>query len=360
MAKTTNSRWRKSFRQKIARWYDSEFRDLPWRQTDDPYKIWVSEVMLQQTQVQKVIPYYEKFIAEFPRVFDLAAADLARVLKLWEGMGYYARARNLHRAAQQIVEQHRGKFPRDAKAVRNLPGVGPYTAAAIMSIAFHEPMAVVDGNVSRVLARLFQVELDPKSRAGSSRLQHLADELLDPVDPGRHNQAMIELGAVVCKPTLPECGRCPVSRLCRSARQGTTQLFPVKSPRKERPHHIIAAGIIRRGDRVLIARRHENGLLGGLWEFPGGKVEDGETPEQAVRREIREELAVRVRVDDLFMTLDHQYSHFTITLHAFLCTYLSGQPKALGCAEWRWVPMSELNEFAFPAANKAILMKLLD
>ena len=359
MEKRLNTRWKANFRKLLVEWYEREFRNLPWRQSKSPYEIWVSEIMLQQTQVKKVIPYYKKFLDTFPTVYDLANADLSRVLKVWEGMGYYARARNLRKAAKIVVNEHHGVFPADPDQVENLPGIGPYTAAAILSIAFGQNLPVLDGNVIRVLSRLFAINLNPKSAQGKSRFFAIAQELLQLGLAGTFNQAMMELGAMVCKPKSPLCGECPLEKKCLAKETNTVTSYPVKSPKKERPHYHIAAGIIWRGDEILIARRPEEGLLGGLWEFPGGKLENGETLQQAVTREISEELDIRVSVQELLMVIKHQYTHFKITLHAFHCQYLSGDPKAIGCTEWRWVKREDLDAFAFPTANRKILDQLL-
>jgi len=349
----------RTLRTRLVRWYEQEFRNLPWRLTDDPYKIWVSEVMLQQTQVKKVVPFYRRFLRQFPTVHALAGANLSEILKAWEGLGYYARARNLHKAAKQIVAEYDGRFPDDMSVVRKLPGIGPYTAAAVLSISFNRNYAVLDGNVSRVLCRMVRYPQSPKTTEGKKELLEIAQFLLDRKHPGIFNQAMIELGATVCKPTTPLCSQCPIADFCQSKQYSEQKNFPIKLPTRARPHHIIAAGIIVKGDKILIALRPENGFLGGLWEFPGGKVEDGESLEEAVVREVEEEVAVKVQVKNLFATIEHQYSHFTITLNAFICQYISGTPKTLGCEDWRWVRREELKEYAFPRANGKIIEGLL-
>lgn len=331
---------------------------MPWRKTDDPYQIWISEIMLQQTQVQQVIPYFIKFIAAFPTVQDLAAARLSQVLKVWEGMGYYTRARNLHRSAQLIVTEHRGAFPAEISKVRKLPGIGPYTAAAILSIAFHQDHAVLDGNVIRVLSRMFKIQKSPKSTLGKKVFRELAEALLMSGQAGTYNQALMELGAVVCTPMNPDCRVCPVSGLCSAKKAGEQLLYPVKTLKKKRPHYLVVAGIIWKDDQILIARRPEEGLLGGLWEFPGGKVEEGESFEVAVAREVKEEIGISVSVTRLLATIRHQYTHFGITLHAFECRYIAGEPQTLGCTEWRWVKREELSDYAFPRANGKIFDKI--
>ncbi len=349
-----------AFRRSLLDWFDAEFRELPWRQTRDPYKIWVSEVMLQQTQVKTVIPYYQRFVAALPVVASLAAADLSQVLKLWEGLGYYARARNMKKAAEQIVREHSGVFPKSMKEIERLPGIGEYTAAAVASIAFGTAVPAIDGNVSRVLARLFFIHENPKTPSGHRTIKGLAERLLDRERPGDFNQAMMELGAVICTPRRPQCPLCPVKSFCDAFVRGMQEHVPVKNAKKEQPHVNIAVGLVWNGNRLLIDRRHEKGLLGGLWEFPGGKIEEGETPEQAVVREVREELGVETEVLGHFMSLDHAYTHFSITLHAFHCRYLGGEPQALDCAEWRWATKEELPKLAFPRANAKLIAKLLE
>ena len=349
----------KNFQNDLISWFEKEFRDLPWRQTSDPYKIWISEIMLQQTQVKKVIPYYERFIDALPSVDDLAVADLDQVLKLWEGLGYYARARNIHKAARIIVEQFAGSFPSEYKDVINLPGIGDYTAAAILSIAFGTDMPVIDGNVNRVLSRLFTVPSAPKSTKGKQIIQQKANLLFAHERPGIYNEAMMELGAVVCSPHSPKCGFCPVNRFCRAYASSTQEKFPVKAAKKKRPHKNIAIGIVWKNDLFLIDQRHTDGMLGGLWEFPGGHVEDGESLEDAVVREVKEELDVDVKILNHFATIEHQYTHFTITLYAYFCQYVSGTPKAIECLDWKWVKKEELDQFAFPGANRKVIDKLL-
>ena len=349
-----------SFRNALVQWYKDQQRDLPWRRTRDPYAIWVSEIMLQQTRVDQMMPYFERFMAAFPDVHTLASAPLGDLLKIWEGMGYYARARNMHRAAQQIVEDYEGKMPDTLKDISGLPGIGPYTAAAILSIAYDQDYAVVDGNVTRVLCRVFKVEQDPRTVAVKRELRRIADRLLPEGESSVFNQAMMELGALVCTPKMPQCPSCPVRSLCRAQDLDDPASLPVKSPQKPKPHYQVSAGIIWRGDQILIAQRKPEGFLGGLWEFPGGKQEDGESLQECLHREVKEELDIEISVDHHFMTVKHAYSHFRITLHAFHCTYVSGEPKALGCAHWRWVTRDEINDFPFPRADKRLLEALLD
>lgn len=348
------------FRSRLLAWYDAGHRDLPWRRTRDPYRIWVSEVMLQQTQVDTVIPYYERFLDRFPTVAALAAASDEDVLKVWEGLGYYARARHLHTAARSVAAAG-GTFPDRFEALAALPGVGRSTAGAVASIAAGAPHPVLDGNVRRVLCRLFAVGRDPRTPPVERRLWRLAALLLDPERPGDYNQALMELGATVCTPRGPRCGDCPVAALCRARARGLAEDLPIHSRRPPLPHHEVAVGVIRRDDgAVLIARRPAEGLLGGLWEFPGGKREEGESLEDCLRREVREELGIEVEVGERFATVRHAYTHFKVTLHAFHCRHRSGEPRALGCTAWRWVAPAELDAYPMPAANRKLLESLGD
>jgi A/G-specific adenine glycosylase len=344
--------------QRLLAWYARNERDLPWRRTRDPYRITVSEFMLHQTQVTRVLSYYDPFVQRFPDWASLASAPLDDVLKAWEGMGYYARARNLHALAQRVCAQHGGQLPRSQAELMALPGIGEYTTGAILSIAFEQTVPAIDGNARRVLSRAFQVTEDPLSREGEQRLQSIARSLLPADQAGTFNQALMDLGATICTPRSPECHTCPWHNDCRARQLGIQESLPVRRPRKPLPHHDIAAGVIWRDGQILIARRPPRGLLGGLWEFPGGKLEPGETLERCLVREVREELGIKVHVGELLTTVQHAYTHFRITLHAFHCRYLSGQPQAIGCTAWKWVTLQELDDYAFPAANHRIIATL--
>jgi A/G-specific adenine glycosylase len=352
---------RPAFRERLPAWFDGARRPMPWRETDDPYRIWISEVMLQQTRVDQAWPYYERFTEAFPTVGALASADLDDVLRLWEGLGYYSRARNLHRAAQRVVEAYGGQIPDTEEAIRTLPGVGPYTAAAVLSIAYGRPLAVLDGNVARVLTRVFAVADDATSGRTRRHLQALADALLPPEQPARFNEAMMELGATVCTPAAPDCPACPLSPACAAYAEGEPTRYPVSKKKKPVPHHDIAVGVISDDEgRVLITKRPEDAMLGGLWEFPGGKVEPGEPTDAACRREILEELKVEVEVGEPVARIDHAYSHFRITLHAFLCRIVAGTPEHFDAQPMRWVAVEDLGDFAFPRANRRLIEALAE
>ncbi len=354
-----SARQRRNLQQKILRWYLESRRQLPWRKTRAPYAIWVSEVMLQQTQTVKVLQYYEAFLKRFPTLAALAHAQRDDVLKAWEGMGYYARAHNLHRAAQQILEVHGGKFPETYEQLIEIAGIGPYTAAAVASIAFNQNHAVLDGNVERVLSRVFLVQLPPKNPSAKKLFQKIAAGFLLQGQAGDWNQALMELGALVCTPIRPKCESCPAQRRCRAYNEmDNPARLPVRVRKPPRPHYNIAVGLIWQGARLLIDQRKENALLGGLWEFPGGKIEAHETHAEALRREVREELAIEVEVGDFFMKVGHGFTHFSITLYVYHCRFIAGTPRAIGCQRWQWASPEELDQFAFPTANRKIIAAL--
>ena len=355
---------RAAFHDALPTWFEGARRPMPWREPGadgrrDPYRVWVSEVMLQQTRVETATPYFRRFTERFPTVVALAEAPLDDVLKLWEGLGYYSRARNLHRAAGEVVARHGGRVPSDPDAFRALPGVGPYTAAAVLSLAFDAPLAVLDGNVIRVLTRVFAIDADAKSGRTRTALQSLADALLDPDRPGRWNESVMELGATICTPRSPACARCPLRAVCRARAEGDPEAYPVTSKRAPVPHHTLAVGLILDDDgRVFVQRRPEDAMLGGLWEFPGGKVEAGEAVEAACAREIHEELGVRVEVGAPVARVEHAYSHFRITLHAFRCRLVEGAPQPTSGEPWAWAPVASLDDYAFPRANRRVIEAL--
>ena len=344
-----------AIRKAIIGWFQKEARDLPWRKTRDPYAIWLSEIMLQQTRVDQGLPYYNRFLAALPTVQSLADAPLDTVLKLWEGLGYYTRARNLHKAAGIILEQYSGEIPRKADVLQMLPGIGRYTAGAIASIAYDERTPVLDGNVKRVLSRLYNVE-NPIDEAETERdLWGIADQLTPANLPGDFNQGMMELGARICTPKKPNCDVCPVLKHCSARRLGLQEARPLRRARKPVPHkEIVVAAILHEG-KYLLGKRPENGLLGGLWELPGGKLEAGETHQQALQRECREELNIEVEVGGLVATVKHAYTHFKVTLNVYRCRILHGEPQPRTHTELRWVAPAQFKTYTFPKANHKFL-----
>lgn len=342
-------------RRRLLAWYGRNRRRLPWRGTRDPYRVWVSEVMLQQTQVKTALPYYQRFLQRLPTLRKLAGADLEEVLKLWEGLGYYARARNLHRAARMLVDRGGGRLPDRWEDLRALPGVGDYIAAAVLSIAFDRPHAVVDGNVKRVLARLRRITVPVNRTASHPVFQAEADRLLDRRRPGDFNQALMELGALVCTPASPHCARCPLIRCCGAKQSEAVARYPRRVAARTVPEVDIAVGVVSKNGRLLVTRRPARGLLGGLWEFPGGKLQPGENPAAACVREIREEVGLDVAVEEPLAEVRHAYTHLRVRLHVFRCRFVSGRVRRNGPVDHRWVRIADLERLAFPTANRKFI-----
>lgn len=347
------------FAEHLTAWYYTVARDLPWRGIHDPYRIWLSEVMLQQTQVNTVLPFYHRFLQRFPSVQVLAAAPLDEVLKHWEGLGYYSRARNLHKAATIIAQS--GAFPDSVEGWHALPGVGKSTAGAIACFTLGLRAPILDGNVKRVLSRWLD---DPRPPAQTeARLWATSQAVVSAAkDPNALNQALMELGATVCLPKQPRCLVCPVAQSCLSRQRGTQQECPYSVKKPAVPHYAIAAGVIWDADhRILIQQRPEKGLLAGLWEFPGGKQHPDETLEQALARELHEELGIAPLIGEKIRVVKHAFTHFKITLHAYhclYCKYSSDEPQPHAAQQLKWVTVAELADYAFPKANHAIIADL--
>lgn len=346
-----------ALRQALLSWYIDCGRDLPWRRSRDPYRIWISEIMLQQTQVKTVIPYYERWLAQFPTVDVLAAADQQSILKAWEGLGYYARARNLHKAAQELVQRYGSQFPAQLEEALSLPGIGRTTAGGILSAAFDQSVPILDGNVKRVLARLIALEVPP-SRA-LNRLWALSETVLDPCRPRDFNQALMDLGATLCTRHNPACLLCPWREHCRAYTLNVQSEIPMTETRGPLPHKQIGVAVIWNDqNQILIDRRRQEGLLGGLWEFPGGKIEPEETVEACIQREIQEELGIAIAVGERLITVEHTYTHFRVTLNVHHCRHTSGEPQPIECDEVKWVTLDEIDQYPFPKANIRIIEAL--
>jgi len=337
---------------RLLAWYDANRRALPWRDHPDPYAVWVSEIMLQQTRVETVIPYFERWMRQFPTIKRLAEASEQEVLNVWEGLGYYSRARNLHRAAQVVVQEHRGRLPRDPGVLRKLPGIGRYTAGAIASMAFGLDEPVLDGNIRRVYARLFDVSLPADSPEGERLLWDLAKEYLPPGRAGDYNQALMDFGSSICLPRSPRCLICPLMDPCEARQAGTQELRPVLKPKKETPHvHHAAAVVVRRG-RVLLSKRPSRGLLGGMWEFPNAPVEGD--PRRGLRRAIHSAYGLDLRPVEDLAVLEHAYTHFSVTVHAFRCE-LDAIPAG---GSLKWVRLKELDDLPMGRIDRRIARKL--
>ena len=341
--------------ERLLAWFDAHKRDLPWRGVRDPYAVWISEVMLQQTRAGSVAPYYRRWMERFPDVDALAGADLEEVLRLWRGLGYYARARNAHRCAQRVRDRRGGDFPSAATELRALPGIGPYTAAAVASIAFGEAVPAVDGNVRRVVARLFDLA-DPSP----AEVRDRAADLMDTARPGDFNEAMMELGATVCTPRSPSCGACPVAAGCRARAAGTVAERPLRRRRQAVPTRTwgVLVAVSPRG-RTLVVRRPPEGLLGGMWEFPAVEVEGGADARTRIVRlaggSSDPRTAVRAAEPGAGAVVDlppitHRFSHFTAVYRPCRVEVAGEWEEAGG----RWVTPSELADLPLPIAQQRI------
>jgi A/G-specific adenine glycosylase len=348
-----------AFSAAMLKWYDSGDVPMPWRGSRDPYRVLLSEVMLQQTRIATVEKYYARFLHRFPTIQDLAAAPMDDVLKCWEGLGYYARARNLHRLAQQIVNQHTGQFPSSAETLRRLPGIGRYTAAAIASIAFNQTVAVLDGNVIRVLSRLIDLTDDVTQPRAEQRLWALAESLLPAARPGDYNQALMDLGRTVCVPRTPDCRHCPVQSFCLAFERHTQHLRPVKKKKAPIPTVRAAAAVIRDVEgRVLLVQRPTQGtttLLGGLWMLPGGNCEPEESYADCLRRCLRQELEIEVNVAGEMAAASQDFSHFHLSLRAFACEMIAGVPRATNGTSLAWATTTDLAKYSLGKADRQLL-----
>ena len=338
-----------SIRGPLLAWYERERRDLPWRRTKDPYAIWLSEVMLQQTQVATVIPYWERFLARFPTVRALAEAPLDDVLAGWRGLGYYSRARNLHRAAQEVVARFGGQLPASAEALLTLPGFGRYTSGAVASIAFGEQAPLVDGNVARVLSRLFEVEGAPGDKAREARLWELAGALVRGERPGDFNQALMEHGATVCRPDSPLCLLCPVRGACGAFRSGRVDELPPAKVRAAPRLLTLALAVWPHEGTLLLARRAEKGLFGGLWELPATEVEP-EAPDASAAERLSEALGVALSAKAALGTVRRQLTHRTLTLRLLSVEGRQRPARAPAFHELRWCTPAQAEQLGMSTA----------
>jgi len=348
--------------QHLMQWYQKNARDLPWRSAPQPYRTWISEVMLQQTQVDTVLPYFELWMVHFPDLNSLAAASEQEVLGLWEGLGYYSRARNIWKAARIIMDKYGGVIPGSVEELKKLPGIGEYIAAAIASIAFGVDVAALDGNIKRVYARCLDLDSPLGTPETENQLKAFAEKQLPPGRAGDLNQALMDLGAMVCIPGKPKCDVCPLTSECLAYQRGTQLLRPVKKIKPKVPHYTVTAAVMVRDGLVLIARRPANGLLGNLWEFPGGKVQEGDADlAGCLQREIMEEMGCLIEVGEPFGVYSHAYTHFKITLHAFMCSLLEGeQPQLLHHEQILLAERQQLADFPMGKVDRMIANKLTE
>ena len=346
------------FARALLEWFRENRRDLPWRRTYDPYAVWVSEIMLQQTQMDRGVAFFNRWMERFPTLESVAGADIDAVQKAWEGLGYYSRARNLHATARLGQHSLKGQFPQNAKELEKLPGIGEYTAGAIASIAFNQPAPAVDANVERVFARVFDVAMPCKSPVAAGFIRTASELCMTHGAPREWTQAAMEFGALVCK-KRPLCECCPVQALCQARRLGIIHERPLPGKRVATTSLLVATGILCHRGRIFLQRRLNTGVWAGLWEFPGGRIEQGENPEQAIVREFMEETAFPVQVTGTLGVLTHAYTRYRITLTCFFCTLpesSSGPPEPVltAASEYRWVTPRELHDYPLPAAHRKL------
>ena len=337
---------------KLLRWFEKNGRDLPWRKTRDPYAIWISEIMLQQTQVATVIPYYQRFLKSFPTVHHLAKSDLSKVLKIWEGLVYYSRARNLHRASKIILNHFKGKIPDHLTDLLNLPGIGKYTAGAILSIAYNKEAPMLDGNVKRVLSRLFAISSNLVGGKTEGLLWKISESLIPKGRSNSFNQAIMDLGAMICTPKDPLCHRCPLHRHCKAKASGNPERYPSRVVKKRIPHIEAISGVILRNGKVLLKQRPPKGLLGGLWEFPNWRSE--ESGRLRLRNHIKKEIGMNVEVTEPIGTFKQTFTHFKLTLDVFICEAIDGRGKG------KWVAVRNLHLLPMSRVHRRIANSISD
>ncbi len=340
--------------QPLLEWYRQNARSLPWRGHPDPYAVWVSEIMLQQTRVEAVIPYFERWMSQFPTLPDLAQANLHNVLAAWEGLGYYSRARNLHRAAQMVQQQHAGKLPRTPTELQKLPGIGRYTAAAIASIAFGVDVAALDGNVKRILARLHNLTQPVSAPAAEAALWQWAEEHLPNGKAAEYNQALMDLGSAICLPKNPRCPVCPLQIHCQAYNLGIQHARPVPKTKKQTPHRNKGAAILLQEGKTLLIQRPAGGLLGGLWEFPAAEVDQPDSAPALVAA-IEAAYGLKILPLNALPPLQHAYTHFTLQETPWLCRLTAPLPgPAL-----QWVELSALPQYPMGKIDRQIAKNLL-
>jgi len=342
--------------QPLLHWFRKTNRDLPWRRTYQPYHVWISEIMLQQTQMDRGVVYFTRWIKRFPDVQAVAAATEQEILKYWEGLGYYSRARNLHRTARLITDNFAGEVPCDYAILLGLPGIGPYTAAAIASVAGNYDIAVIDANVTRVYARLFDIKEPVRERRVQQRLSEIANKLLPHGQARAYNQALMDFGGLICTPKNPSCASCPITGACAALQAGTVANRPVLGAKREIITLHKVAGIIKRKGKIFIQQRKAGDVWGGLWEFPGGEVREGEEESKLADR-ILQDCGLPVQSIEPIVRVSHQYTHHKIFLHCFLCnlTKKDAAPVLRSACRYRWIDPEQLDRFAFPAGPRKVL-----
>ncbi|MDR2743825.1 MAG: A/G-specific adenine glycosylase [Desulfovibrio sp.] len=349
-------------RQALLNWFAAHKRPLPWRASYTPYEVWISEIMLQQTQMGRGVEYFKRWMKRFPDIQSLAAASEDDVLRLWEGLGYYARARHILSAARLVMTEHRGIFPSDPAQMRALPGIGPYTAGAVASIAFGEKLPCIDANVERVISRIFNIDTPVKQKPAASKIREMALALVPEGKAREHNQAMMELGALVCS-KKPHCERCPAAVFCFSRKMGIADKRPVPGKKAAITPVVMATGILRHNGRIFVQKRLSGGVWGNLWEFPGGRVEDDERPADAAVREFMEETGFAVAPVCKYGIIRHGYTTYRIAMHCFglrltgpHCPRDSFPPPVhlTSASSWRWADPEDIADLPMPMPHRRL------
>ena len=347
------------FQNKLLQWFARQQRDLPWRQTYDPYAVWISEIMLQQTQVTTVLPYFSRWMAMLPTVKTVAEASEESILKLWEGLGYYSRARNIRKGAQLICKDYQCEFPTEFEKILALPGVGRYTAGAIASVAFNQDKPIVDGNVERVICRLMDFRDNAKSKAMRNTLWQLAESWIPQGQARFFNQALMELGALICLSQSPSCLLCPVQTFCHAFKAGSTEQVPAKVQRRPLQSITTILAVIQKKDRFLIRKRPVEGLMAGLWEFPNIHLSGDRDMQKELVTGMRKQHHVRITIKQHLSTIKHGYTSFKVTLHCFLCACNDHDPQNESVSV-KWVALHQLAQFSFPSAHVKLIRLLQD
>jgi A/G-specific adenine glycosylase len=356
-----DAKWKSAVRRKLLKWFDENQRDLPWRKKKTPYRIWVSEIMLQQTQVATVIDYFNRFIKKFPTVKKLAAADQADVLKMWEGLGYYRRARQMHAAAQVVVEEHGGRFPTDFESVLALPGIGRYTAGAILSISEDQQLPILEGNTIRLFARLMTMKSDPRTAANQKALWEFSENLIPRKRCGDFNQSLMELGSEICHPKKPKCLLCPIRDLCPTAIKGLQAEIPAPSRKMKYEEINEAVVVVRRGNKFLVRQCGPGERWEGLWDFPRyaisrDEITKGKTP-LVLAEQLKTQMGLTVELESLSRTIKHAVTRFRITLDCFCATSVSGRMKK-SAGETKWMTAKEIEETPMSVTGRKVAKTL--
>ncbi len=346
-----------SLQRSLLSWFSKNQRDLPWRKSYIPYEIWISEIMLQQTQMDRVRLFFDRWMEIFPDIQTLAAAPEQQVLKCWEGLGYYSRARNIQKSAALLQDQFHGRIPRHRKDLLRLPGIGPYTAGAIASIAFNRDVPVVDANIERIFARLMNIDLIPGSPKAKKLYWQKAEELLPHGEARNFNQALMELGALICRPRQPQCTDCPLAEYCLALKYDLIPERPVPKKSTKVISIEMATGLLIHKGQIYIQQRLADDVWGSLWEFPGGRMEKGETAEETVVREFMEETELAVQIQSKITTTVHHYTRYRVTLHCFLVNLNQNDcvPVLHAAQQFHWVSFEQLDTFAFPAGHRKLI-----